>query len=360
MEQKMLNLLKSVFSKTGDGENELPSIEIINGIPSYISPYIQSRNVLGAEILRQCAENTPDMYTINDLWKSHPDFPIAICFNVHSLCNERCVMCPYKSTDAQKPTRIMELEKFQKAWDEFAGAGGRIATFNNFSDIFAHPVGMDYVRHALKYQDKVNVYFVTNGLALKQEYVDEILATGWQDIMYISCHGFSEETFHKVTGVNAFKHVLEHATYMAKHHPKPQNIIIQYATDYSEKAEVDEALAYWNGLGCTVNSFATHTFAGNSDHREETVREGRLAGCKGWGYDAGQLFFQAVIQQNGNLTLCCHDLEGKIVIGDAFEEGLIPAWKSKRMKNLIGLIYRGGSNSKTMEICRKCSLSQVV
>lgn len=354
------NLFETIFFEKKDIRNIHPVVEKVNNIPMHRSPYIAYRNKIGAEILSKCATNTPDLYTIEDIWKSHPDFPIAACFNVHSLCNERCVMCPYKSTDGAKPTRIMDFNSFQKTWDEFVEIGGRIATFNNFSDIFAHPVGMDYVRAALKDKDKVSVYFVTNGLALKKEYVDEIISTGWDDIIYISCHGFSEETFRKVTGVNGFKRVLENATYMAKQHPKPENIIVQYATDFSEKAEIDEALSYWNDLGCTVNSFSTHTFAGNSDHREEAVREGRLAGCKGWGYDAGQLFFQAVIQQNGELTLCCHDLEGKVVIGDTFNDGLGPVWKSKRMKNLIGLIYRGGSNSKTMEICRKCNLSQVV
>ena len=338
----MLNkLFETISLEKRDIRNIHPVIEKINNIPMYRSPYISHRNEIGAEILSKCAVITPDLYTIEDLWKSHPDFPIAACFNVHSLCNERCVMCPYKSTDGNKPTRIMDFNGFQKIWSEFVEVGGRIATFNNFSDIFAHSVGMDYVRIALKDQDKVSTYFVTNGLALKKEYVDEIISTGWHDIVYISCHGFSEETFRKVTGVNAFGRVLENATYMAKHHPKPENIIIQYATDFSEKAEVDEALSYWDDLGCTVNSFTTHTFAGNSDHRVEEVKVGRLAGCKGWGYDAGQLFFQAVIQQNGNLTLCCHDLEGKVVIGDAFKEGLVSVWKSKRMKNIISLIYRG-------------------
>lgn len=356
----MTNILKSIFSSGHTAENSLPVVKIKNGIPMYTSPYLDERNSIGVDLLHKCAVNTPDTYTIDDLWKNHPDFPIAVCFNVHSLCNERCIMCPYKDTDAKKPTRSMDLEKFTIAWEQFVDAGGKIATFNNFSDIFAHPIGMDYVRHTLKYQDKVNVYFVTNGLALKREYVDEILSTGWSDIMYISCHGFTEETFHKVTGVNAFNRVLENATYMAKHHPKPENIIIQYATDYSQPEEVEQALAYWGALGCTVNTFSTHTFAGNSSHREEEAKEGRLAGCKGWGYDGGQLFFQAVIQQNGELTLCCHDLEGKVVIGDVFADGLIPSWKSKRMKNLVGLIYRGGQNPKVMELCRKCNLAQMV
>lgn len=356
----MSNLVKSIFSKTLISENNLPTISFKDGIPTHDSPYIRERNTIGAEVLHRCASDTPDKYTINDLWKNHPDFPIAICFNVHSLCNERCIMCPYKDTDAKNPTRLMDFEKYKKTFEEFVSAGGRIVTFNNFSDIFAHPVGMEYVRFALNHQDKVSTYFVTNGLSLKPEYVDEIVSTGWGDIMYISCHGFSDETFHKVTGVNAFKRVLENATYMAKRHPKPQNIIIQYATDYSKPGEVEDAQAYWGNLGCTVNTFSTHTFAGSSNHREEQAKEGRLAGCNGWGYDAGQLFFQAVIQENGNLTLCCHDLEGKVVIGDTFNDGLVSSWKSNRMKNLIRMIYRGGTNPKVMEICRKCNLAQMV
>jgi radical SAM protein with 4Fe4S-binding SPASM domain len=353
-------LLSKLSSPRKDQLNSLPVIQPVNGIPLHISPYISHRNHLGLDILAKCAAKTPDQYTIEELWKAHPDFPIAACFNVHSLCNERCVMCPYQVTDGAKPTRIMDLGNFKKTWDEFAGLGGRIATFNNFSDIFAHPAGMDYVRVALQDQDRVSTYFVTNGLSLKKEYVDEIISSGWSNIIYVSCHAFSEETFYKVTGVNTFRRVVENTKYMAARHPDPSRIIIQYATDFSSQEEVQQALSFWGELGCTVNTFSTHTFAGNSNHRTETAKPGRLAGCKGWGYDAGQLFFQAVIQQNGNLTLCCHDLQGKVVIGNVFEDGLANTWKSKRMKNLIRLIYRGGNDPKTMEICRKCSLAQVV
>ncbi len=341
-------------------ENLLPVIEKVNGIPMYSSPYINDRNRIGKEILLKCAAHTPDRYTVDDIWKAHPEFPISACFNVHSLCNERCIMCPHRSSNASKQTQIMDLGQFQKTWIEFASAGGRIATFNNFSDIFAHPAGIDYIRLALNDQDRVNTYLVTNGLALKKKYADEILATGWSNIVYISCHAFSERTFQRVTGINGFRRVLENATYLAKRHPKPENVIIQYAIDFSEQHEIDEAVSYWGGLGCTVNLFPTHTFAGNSGHRDEHVKGGRMAGCKGWGYDAGQPFFQAVIQPNGDLTLCCHDLEGNVVIGNAVAGGLLPTWKSNRMKNLIGLIYRGGDDRRVMEICRKCSLAQVL
>ncbi len=340
--------------------NTLPVIEGRDGIPQYTSPYIVHRNKIGAALLDKCAAHAPADFPMDEVWKVHPDFPLAICFNVHSLCNERCVMCPYEGIDAGKPTRVMDLDKFKHAFGEFMELGGRILTFNNFSDIFAHPVGMEYVRVALRHLDAVNTYFVTNGLALKKRYVDEIVSTGWNDIIYISCHAFSEETFQRVTGVNAFGRVLESATYLAKRHPSPERIIIQYAMDSSAPAEIDRAKAYWGDLHVTLNLFMTHTWSGLSHHRPEPEHAGRLSGCKGWGYDAGQPFYQAVVQENGNLTLCCRDLQGKVVLGNVFEDGLAASWKSQRMKNILRLIYRGSSDPRTMEICRKCSLVQLV
>jgi uncharacterized Fe-S cluster-containing radical SAM superfamily protein len=316
---------------------------------------------LGQDVLNKCAaDGSATQQTNDELWASHPGFPLAICFNVHSLCNERCVMCPYKSTDAGKPTRVMDIKGFEKTWKEFLEIGGRIATFNNFSDIFSHPVGMDYVRITLKNQNEAHTYFVTNGLALKKEYVDEIISTGWGGIIYVSCHGFSKETFKKVTGVDAFSNVIEHTKYLASRHPIPERIIIQYATDFSSDDEIKAAISFWGNLGCSVNSFSTHTWAGSSLHRDQTILAGRLAGCRGWGYDAGQPFFQAVIQQNGNLTLCCMDLQGIIIIGNAFENGLAKTWKSKEMRDIIRLIYKGSMDGRTMTICKKCEFAQIV
>lgn len=349
----------SRFSISKDNfKNSLPGIKKRNGIPLFVSSYITYRNKVGQKALNRCRILSSEQYPLDGLWKLHPDFPLAACFNVHNLCNERCIICPYESEKAGKPLQIMDLAKFRTVWTEFMAMGGRIATFNNFSDIFAHPAGMNYVRIALQNQNKVNTYFVTNGLALKKTYVDEIISSGWKGIFYVSCHGFSEKTFLKVTGINAFAKVVANAEYLASRHPAPERIIIQFATDFSNESEIKAARSFWNSLGCTLNSFVSHTFAGNSNHRGQPARTGRLAGCRGWGYDAGQPFFQAVIQPSGSLTLCCHDLQGKIVIGNVFDNGLAKVWKSEHMKNIIGLVYRGTEDKGTMEICRKCNLAQ--
>lgn len=344
--------------RPGPAVNSLPEIRIRDGIPVYESPYIRSRNREARKLLARCLAEAPDRYTADALWAERPEFPLSICFNVHSLCNERCVMCPYAADEAGAAVRFMDLDGYRRLWDEFVALGGRIATFNNFSDVFAHARGMDYVRIALGHAARAHTYFVTNGLALKAAYVDEVMASGWAGILYVSCHAFSADTFRKVTGIDGFDHVLKNARYAASRHPRPERIIVQYCADYSEPGEVEAARSFWADLGCSINVFRSHTFAGNSNHRETPPATGRLAGCTGWGYDAGQPFFQAVIQQNGNLTLCCHDLQGKVVVGNALESGLAAVWRSDRMRRIVEKIYRGRDHERGLDICRRCNMAQ--
>ena len=71
-------------------------------------------------------------------------------------------------------------------------------------------------------------------------------------------------------------------------------------------------------------------------------RAGRLVGCRGWGYDAGLPFYQMVIQADGEVTLCCHDVAARVVLGNVLDGGLARVWNGVRLRAAIERIYGGG------------------
>jgi len=335
---------------------EKPSITKINGIPNFTSPFISERDRIGKRLLLDLLSQD---LSLEYVLSQRSSFPIAACFNVHTYCNEACVMCPYEDVYASsKNHKIMPMDVFKKLLTEFVELGGRIATFNNFSDIFAHRLGVEYIKTALQYHQDIQLYLVTNGIGMLPRKIDEIIANGFDGITYVSCHAFTPETFKKVTKRDSFELVKSHIEYLASKHPYPERIIIQYATDYSTIEEVENAKSHWNKFGITVNQFGTHTFAGNSNHREEKVKTGRLAGCAGWGTDAGQPFYQIVFQANGDVTLCCHDLLGSVILGNALRDGVQNTWNSTEFQKLINDLYLGKSDDPNF-ICRKCVMAVI-
>ncbi len=337
--------------------NSKPTIQIVGGIPTYTSPFIEERNTLGSELLSHLRRPRQQL-NLSDVWASRLPFPLAGCFNVHTFCNEACVMCPYEDSYQDKSGhKLMHLTDFRQLIAEFAALGGKIVTFNNFSDIFAHKHGMTYVLEVIRNVPEVCLYLVTNGVAMTPDKVDLLIAEGFDGIIYVSCHAFSKETFKVVTKRSAFDVVKSNIDHLVSKHPHPERIVIQYAMDYSAEEEIEQARSYWNAAGVSLNMFQTHTFSGSSSHRVELPKKGRLAGCRGWGSDAGQPFYQIVVQANGDVTLCCHDLLQTVVVGNALTDGIEGVWNSDAFKRLVDDLYLGRSNDDNF-ICRKCSLAQ--
>ncbi len=341
--------------------NPKPEIRTEPGAaPAFVSPFMAQRAQIGIALLSFLADKkNAGSTTLESVLALRSRFPIAACFNVHTFCNEACVMCPYDTVYAEKEHGVMPIDDFVVYIDDFVASGGRIITFNNFSDIFAHRLGVEYVEHAVRAHGKdAQIYLTTNGVGLRPERADRVLAAGFDGIVYASCHAFTPETFFKVTKRKSFDLVKENITYMIRNHPHPDRVVIQYATDYSSTEEIHAAHRYWSSLGATLNIFPTHTFADNSMHRKDGSRVGRLFGCRGWGGDAGQPFYQIVVQHNGDVSLCCHDLTASVVLGNVKRNGVTAAWNSEEFHKIIDDLYLGKSADPDF-ICRKCSLALV-
>ncbi|HRT61054.1 MAG TPA: SPASM domain-containing protein [Syntrophales bacterium] len=328
------------------------------GLPDFMSPYLSMRDAVGKAILDNLKRADTQVAPNHDvLWGLRSPFPVCACINVHNWCNESCIICPRHLSENHR-FELMPEQVFAEIVRQYSENGGRILTFNNFSDIFAHPSGIEYIEHALSYPS-LQVYLVTNGLNMRQSYTDRILRARFEGIVYISCHGFTEETFERVTGVRGFHAVLSNILYLKERHPCPRRIIIQYCADYSTDAEIRTAVDYWKKIGVSLNLFRSHTFSGNSGHNDQAVGSGRLAGCKGWGHDAGQPFYQIVIQHNGDVTLCCHDYHRSVVLGNVLKTSISEVWNSEAFRYAIGQIY-AGLPSDAHFICKRCHLAQFV
>lgn len=315
-----------------------------NYLPALLKNYF--RDVIGKFLQSRNYRDNIDELRLN--------FPPAMCANVHTYCNLSCVFCPYSELSRKDEHGLMDFDLFKKLLKEFSRGGGKYITFNNFSEIFAHKMGLDYVLEALTY-NTLQVYLVTNGINLSEEIVDTLLGNGFNGDIYISCHAFSEETYEKVTKHNAFNKVKKNVTYLVKKYKYPQKIIIQFICDYASEDEILSARNYWKSLDVTLNEFQSHTFCNKSQHKKYINKHhSLLAGCKSWGHDAGLPFYQIVVQHNGIVTLCCMDVANEVIIGDVSKLSIESVWNSKKFKELIEIIYCQRKSVTDKFICNRC------
>ncbi len=60
---------------------------------------------------------------------------------------------------------------------------------------------------------------------------------------------------------------------------------------------------------------------------------------------------QFVIQHNGDISVCCTDFDGGLVVGNLFEEGIEKIWRGKRLLELRREMFAGRLSNP---VCRKC------
>lgn len=65
----------------------------------------------------------------------------------------------------------------------------------------------------------------------------------------------------------------------------------------------------------------------------------------------GSLFETCTILSNGDVVLCCYDLQGELVLGNVFTESIFDIWSSKRYSKIRAEFRR----QKYCDICKKCN-----
>lgn len=286
--------------------------------------------------------------------KYRPRFPAALCANVHTYCNESCLMCPYPELSKRNTHAKMDWERYLRLLEDFTRGGGRLLTFNNFSEIFAIPEGLAYVTEALKW-GKLDVYLVSNGLFLTREVSERLFAEGFSGMTYISCHGFSEDTFQRVTSRRSFAMVKENIEFFIRHHSRPGAVIIQCMRDLVPREECEMAERYWRSLGAAFNGITSHTFCEASTHKHyRNIKTDDLIGCRSWDLDGGLPFYQMVVQTDGDVSLCCMDVAREISLGNAFQSGIGQIWNGEPFRAIIERIYSGKTPACADFVCNRC------
>jgi len=263
-----------------------------------------------------------------------------------NYCNLNCICCSVPRNSREKG--CMNLNLFQKIIDEASDLGTNKVYLYLHGEPFLHPQIVEMIRYIKSKHLEFDI--ATNGMLLSKDKMEAILNSGvnCNDLIRFSILGYSKEVHEKIMkGVNHDK-VLENIFYFLKlrknyraNGPKIETFFYTISENEHEKKQF---VKYWNGIVDRVGISHLSKSFWEYKRREKTIPP-REKTCKILGS-------RLTIFWNGDVTICCSDVDGDYILGNLNEQSIRKIWKSKQLLSIKKLHKK--KQFQKIPLCYRC------
>lgn len=276
-----------------------------------------------------------------------------------SQCNLRCTFC---SLDHFKPKQAITAETLDLFFSQMLADSRfrkvEVINLHNGGEILLHPQRLEMLAIIGKYKQQARalrlpfpeIRMLTNGMLLREKLAEDILQLGVVDVIGLSFDGGTPESFEAMRKNAAWKVFHQnvknlHAVNARLGKPArlygitciPADKPLHNKWMHPEFRELYELLD-WSELR------RLHNWAGEIS--TVAVREKRhKIGCS-------MLMKQMVLLPNGDITVCCSDLNSKGVVGNVRQQDLVSILHSENRKRYLSLLLR--RRKSQLDLCREC------
>lgn len=276
-----------------------------------------------------------------------------------SQCNLRCQFC---SLDHDKPKHIITAEILEKFLIGFINDARyqsikRINLYNG-GEVLLHPNRIEMLTLIKKYKDlakKDNLHFpeihmLTNVMLLREKLSKEIIELDVIDLLGVSFDGGTPEAFEEMrtnakwdifyNNVKAFDRIRKEKNSKVKmsaiscipeDKPKTLNWM------HSQFQELYKLLDWYELRNL-------HNWAGDIEDLKAPKKKHKI-GCT-------LLMEQLVLLPNGDITICCIDLNSNAVIGNILKSDFIDIYKCEERLRMLKLHLQGKKDQ--IDFCKNC------
>ena len=254
----------------------------------------------------------------------HPE----VRYEVTDNCNASCIMCPRDKHEHGREHGIMDQAQYEKSIDEVVRLGAEKIVLTGFGEPMLDKRLEDKVAYANA--KGLSTYFITNGSALTPRRARKLLDAGLSE-MRVSFYGMRPETYNAVMqGLDfdrTLKGVLEFLR-LRDEMKAPTRVQISYLELPENKSDTDAFREFWVPKVDAVEIWKPHNFGDGRDYRERLPDLQVKSTC---GRPENGPF---QIQWNGEVIPCCYDYNNQIILGNAFEEGVLEILNSPKYRLL--------------------------
>lgn len=273
-----------------------------------------------------------------------------------NYCNLRCKWC---SLDHAQKKYVMSEEILKRLFDNLASDkrfnGVKSILLWSGGETLLHPRLVDMLAIIKEYKDSFvrqgrsfpSVILLTNGVLLNKEISRKLVDLGLLDFIRFSVDGGSREKYEELRGGARWdvvdKNIID---FVAINQGKIKTgiiSIIENGKDLCADWMSDEFRQLLQMVD-DVELRHPHDWIGDIhvDGSQEKEFQNRCT----------FLFHTVVILPNGDVTVCCNDLNGKGAIGNLYKENLFQIYDSPRRREMIRNLKRGKRDK--IDLCRNC------
>ena len=278
-----------------------------------------------------------------------------------SYCNLRCKLC---SLDHTKPKVRMAKETLEKLFDEiFIDRRFRkvkIIHLHNAGEVLLHPEFPEMIlimkRAKQRFQEAGYIFpkiaMLTNGCILKEQTAAFILDSGVFDFIRFSMDGGTPEKFEVMRERAKWKDFYTNVrTFLVLNKAHKQKINTGVITLVERDKKLDKSWMHheFKELYSLIDNYELrypHNWAGEVDLNDgKSLNKSYKIGCS-------MLMKQLVLLPNGDVTVCCSDLNSRGVIGNLLHKSLYDIYSDRKRISMIDRLYNGKKES--IDMCKNC------
>ena len=292
-----------------------------------------------------------------DLSKAVPlPLPFTLFVEPTNVCNFRCEMCPESFPDYQQRAgyyQRLPMRLFEKIVSDLKGWGKvKELKFYMEGEPLLNPDLPEMIRCARDAGIAERIELTTNASLITPGMARRLVDSGL-DYVRISVYALDDSTHAQVTGskytasrirenVRIFREVRDA---MGSRTP------VLYAQWLTESPDADRAFEdMFSGIVDETGIEPRHNWNG-SDGRLVTIGEGEGRYPK---QACPELFYTLAVKANGDISACCIDWSGQLVVGNLASSSLKEAWQGDALRRLQELHL--AKKRDQIDGCRDCTL----
>lgn len=276
-----------------------------------------------------------------------------------SACNLRCSFC---ALDHDKPKVFMEKETLKKFLEElvydkrFANVQ-RLQLFNG-GETLLHPKRIELFKLIKRYKLEAKaigrsfpeVHLLSNAMLLRERMAREILELDLIDVMRVSLDGGTPESFEEMrqrAKWPIFYQNLKTFNKLRKELGAKTKLWTTSILPADKPFTLDWMDAEFRELLLEADDYELrrlHNWAGEIDNLEVKTKPYKV-GCT-------LAMNQLVLLPNGDVTICCSDLNSKGVVGNILKSSFYDVYQSQERRRYLDLLYQG--KKEELALCKGC------
>jgi len=287
-----------------------------------------------------------------------------VIIEASSFCNLRCPFCIQRSSTKERG--FLSLGQLKEI-EGYLPKSIKKITLHFSGESFANPEFPAMIKFL---KEKGYVLTVSTNGTMPVEKYREAIAAGLDNLIF-AMDGATPETQEKYRINSNFENIVKTLREISAIRPRQTKIIIQFLVMKFNEHEMGaiEELGREAGVDAIWFKSASFNIGSTSELQEKLLENAleflptdlnnsryRLRDNRLINIDKPKTcpwIWRSVILWNGDVNICCTDLEGSVVIGNVFEEkSFTKIWESEKYAKIRRAIIK-----QSLPICKNCSIA---